>query len=166
MSREHIPTGRSDTWAYGVCFDDVMEAAEVCPDTSVLEALFPWAFETAEGKELLERKRVTAEKREEKKTEADHAEVNEVKKSVTSVDKIHNVTTTLTPNEVYLVNSLLNKCYGWGAGTTIGKTINEVREKLSVLEHYGWLDGAEIKLPDGWFNEQGGDGYIKGNKEK
>lgn len=48
---------------YSIRYGDVLNATEICVDTSVLEKLFPWVFETTEGKELLEKKKADTKDR-------------------------------------------------------------------------------------------------------
>lgn len=53
----NLPEGVGENFSLGVAFKSLLKALEVCGDTSVLEALYPWLPETPEGKKILDKKK-------------------------------------------------------------------------------------------------------------
>ena len=60
-----MPEGKDDSMAIGIEFKNILRALDICGDTSVLEALYPWLENTPEGKEILERKKAEADEQQE-----------------------------------------------------------------------------------------------------
>lgn len=54
---------------FGVTLNEVISAVKVCGDTSVLEALYPWAFKEAEMMAVMEKRAEPEERGEEHKEE-------------------------------------------------------------------------------------------------
>ena len=121
---------------HGVCLEHVLNAAKECTDTSILERLFPWAFETSSGKKLLEKKKAEAE-----------AHKHGPKKKVDG----EQVTITLDLNTARLIRSIVG-----GIGTRSGGPRRATGNLYYELERLGIgaFDKISINdslaLPDTW----------------
>lgn len=134
ITRREDRNGKGEPYSYGVHFEDIMNAAEVCGNTSVLEKLFPWAFNTDIGKEILERKKAEEKKEPPKpeKTEEDE------------------ITLSLTKREARVLRFVTGNAHGDTSGP-MGDN-NNVYQKLCDLVPltYSTLKENTAKLPNTW----------------
>lgn len=133
-----------DTIGFGVTKRQALRAAEVCGDTSVLEILFPLAFKTKEGEELLKKKKAALKKEAEKEKPPEKSpQVTSEAEFVLKMDK----------RTLNAVASILG-CFGGapeGPRGAMQDVSNQLKKQGAENTYFRIGDNGKTKyLPDTW----------------
>lgn len=122
-------------------FENILKAAEACGDTSVLEALFPGAFETEEGKALLEKKKAIVKEN----------------TRVLTPEKEEKITLILDKKKASLLRQLCLQVEGSTKKSkdSPDRFVQEIYDYLNskgveLVPEYFQIKGNRLVLPDTW----------------